>query len=58
MGHALKKKKLMRNTSARAIIFLHKIVPNAKDLQILHLKCALSKRKGKFLSCFYGKFEV
>ena len=50
----------MRNTSASAITFLHKIVPNAKHLQKLgtlevHI---IRKKRGKILSCFYSKVDV
>jgi hypothetical protein len=43
-----------KNTSVRAITFLWKTVPNAKDSQNLGtLEIRIFKRKGKFLSCVF-----
>jgi DNA-binding transcriptional regulator YiaG len=50
----------MGNTSARAITFLCKTVPNAKDLQKLGtLEIRIIRRKRKIsVPCFQRKFEV
>ena len=48
----------MGNTSARAITFLYKNVPNAKDFKELGTLEIHIIRKKKSVPCFLRKFEV
>ena len=51
----------MGNTSARAITFLYKTVPNAKDLKelgTLEIDIIRKKRRKILVPCFLRKFEV